>query len=256
MKKFLNKIDFHYTYIIMAFGLVLTGHFINLIAFTSLIIIHEFGHVITATIYKYRIKKITIYPYGGITEFDTLVNTKIEKDLLIAISGIIFQSIYFYTILFLYRNGIIREYTYNLFFTYHNSMLLFNILPIIPLDGSKIINLIFSKYLNLNFSNNLIVLISFITLSMILIGDIYEKNYSMVMVVFILLQNIWNYYKKIEYIYNKFVLERYLYNIKYKSVKIINNKNKMYKNKTHLFKVNNSIIEEKSFLSNFFDKKP
>lgn len=81
MKNFLNKMDFHYTYIIMAFGLVLTGHFINLIAFTSLIIIHEFGHVITATIYKYRIKKITIYPYGGITEFDTLVNTKIEKDL-------------------------------------------------------------------------------------------------------------------------------------------------------------------------------
>ena len=32
--------------------------------------------------------------------------------------------------------------------------------------------------------------------------------------------------------------------------------NKMYKNKTHLFKVNNNIIEEKSFLSNFFDKKP
>ena len=80
MKNFLNKMDFHYTYIIMAFGLVLTGHFINLIAFTSLIIIHEFGHVITATIYKYRIKKITIYPYGGITEFDTLVNTKIESD--------------------------------------------------------------------------------------------------------------------------------------------------------------------------------
>lgn len=126
-------------------------------------------------------------------------------------------------------------------------MLLFNVLPIIPLDGSKIINLIFSKYLNLNFSNNLTVLISFITLSMILIGGIYEKNYSMVMVVFILLQNIWNYYKKIEYIYNKFVLERYLYNIKYKSFKIINNKNKMYKNKTHLFKVNNNIIEEKVF---------
>ena len=94
-------------------------------------------------------------------------------------------------------------------------MLLFNVLPIIPLDGSKIINLIFSKYLNLNFSNNLTVLISFITLSMILIGGIYEKNYSMVMVVFILLQNIWNYYKKIEYIYNKFVLERYLYNETY-----------------------------------------
>ena len=133
-------------------------------------------------------------------------------------------------------------------------MLLFNILPIIPLDGSKIINLIFSKYLNLNFSNNLTVLISFITLSMILIGDIYEKNYSMVMVVFILLQNIWDYYKKIEYIYNKFVLERYLYNIKYKNIKVIDNKNKMYKNKTHLFKINNNLVEEKKFLSIFLIK--
>ena len=50
-------------------------------------------------------------------------------------------------------------------------------------------------------------------------------------------------------------LERYLYNIRYKSVKIIDNKNKMYKNKTHLFKVNNNIIEEKRFLSDFFNKK-
>ena len=136
-------------------------------------------------------------------------------------------------------------------------MLLFNILPIIPLDGSKIINLIFSKYLNLNFSNNLTVLISFITLSMILIGDIYEKKlFNGYGCIYITSKIYGIIIKKIEYIYNKFVLERYLYNIKYKSVKIINNKNKMYKNKTHLFKVNNSIIEEKSFLSNFFDKKP
>lgn len=255
MKSFLNKIEFHYTYVIMALGLVLTGHFANLLIFTSLIIIHESGHIITSLIYKYKIKKVIIYPYGGITKLDTLVNTKIEKDLLIAISGIIVQSIYFYIILFLYNKGIVREYIYNLFLIYHNSMLLFNILPIIPLDGSKIINLILSKYLNLNFSNNLTVVISFVTLSMILICGIYEKNYSMVMVVFVLLQNIWNYYKKIEYVYNKFILERYLYNIKYKNIKVIENKNKMYKNKTHLFKINNNLVEEREFLSNFFDKK-
>ncbi len=255
MKNILNKIEFHYTYIIMTLGLVLTGHFANLLIFTSLIIIHEFGHIITAAIYKYKIKKVIIYPYGGITKLDTLVNTRIEIDLLIAISGIILQSIYFYIVLFLYNKGMVREYIYNLFLIYHNSMLLFNILPIIPLDGSKIINLLFSKYLNLNLSNNLTVLVSFITLIILLISNIYENNYSMIMVVFVLLQNIWKYYKKIEYVYNKFILERYLYNIRYKSVKIIDNKNKMYKNKTHLFKVNNNIIEEKRFLSDFFNKK-
>ncbi len=255
MKNILNKIEFHYTYTIMALGLVLTGHFANLVVFTSLILIHEFGHVIVALIYKYKIKKIIIYPYGGITKFDTLINTKIEKDLFIAISGVIVQSIYFYIIFFLYSKGIIREYIYNLFFIYHQSMLFFNLLPIIPLDGSKIVNLIFSKYLSLNLSNNLTVLVSFAALIVLLISNIYENNYSMVMVIFVLLQNIWDYYKKIEYIYNKFILERYLYNINYKSLKMINDKNKMYKNKIHLFKINNKIIQEKQFLSDFFNKK-
>lgn len=80
MKNILNKIEFHYTYIIMAFGLVITGHFINLIIFTSLIIIHELGHVIMAIIMRYKVNKIIIYPYGGITNIDTRINTKIEND--------------------------------------------------------------------------------------------------------------------------------------------------------------------------------
>ena len=100
----------------MALGLVLTGHFSNLIIFTSLILIHELGHVITSMLFKYKIKKITIYPYGGITKLDTLINTNIEKDLFVSISGIIMQSIYFYILFLLYNNGIIREYIYHLFF--------------------------------------------------------------------------------------------------------------------------------------------
>ena len=134
-------------------------------------------------------------------------------------------------------------------------MLLFNLLPIIPLDGSKIINLILSKYLNLNLANNLTVLISFISLIVLMLSNVFENNYSMLMVIGVLLQNIWNYYKNIEYLYNRFILERYLYDIRYKKIKIINDKNKMYKNKSHLFKINNIIIKEKEYLKYFFDKK-
>ena len=72
-------------------------------------------------------------------------------DLLVAISGIVMQCLYFFVIYLLYSNGVIREYIYNLFFLYHNSMLIFNMLPIIPLDGFKILNLILSKFFNFNF---------------------------------------------------------------------------------------------------------
>ena len=119
----------------MALGLVLTGHFSNLFVFTSLIIVHEFGHVLIAIFFKYKVNKIVIYPYGGLTKFDNIINTDIYKDLIVAISGIMTQIIYFFVIYILYNNGIVREYIYNLFLIYHKSMLLFNLLPIIPLDG-------------------------------------------------------------------------------------------------------------------------
>ena len=255
MKNILTKINFHYTYIILALGLVLTGHFSNLIIFTSLIIVHELGHTITSLYFKYKIDKIIIYPYGGLTKIDKKINTNINNDIIVALSGLIFQSIYFILVLFLYKNNIIREYIYNIFYLYHKSMLIFNIIPIIPLDGSKIVNLILSKYLNYNLANKLTIVISFISIILFLYSNKFDKNYSIIMVLGVLLNNIYKFYKELSFIYNRFLLERYLYNFNYKKYKIINNKDKMYKNRMHYFKYNNKIEKEKEYLERFFKKK-
>ena len=254
MKSIFTKIEFHYSFLIMALGLVLTGHFSNLFVFTSLIIVHEIGHVTASIIFKYKVDKIIIYPYGGLTKLDTIVNTNIYKDLVVAISGIIMQCVYFLIIYLLYSNGIIREYIYNLFLLYHKSMLIFNLLPIIPLDGFKIFNLILSKFFNFNLSNNISVFVSLCTIIVFLYCDLYEKNYSMVLVIGILMQNIYKFYNDINYIYNRFLLERYLYDINYKNKKIIDDEKKMYKNKSHLFIKNGKFMSEKAFLACFFRK--
>ena len=256
MKNILTKIEFHYTYIIMALGLVLTGHFINLIVFTSLIIIHELGHYITSIIFKYKVDKIIIYPYGGVTKLNTIINTNITKDLVVAVSGIIFQTLYFIIIFFLYKNNIIREYTYNLFLLYHKSLLIFNLLPIYPLDGAKIVNLILSKYFSFNIANYISIVISLITVIFFLYSDIYENNYSIILVIGVLMKNIYKFYKDISYIYNRFILERYLFKFNYKKKVIIKNKEKMYKNRVHIFNDNGKLMNEKEYISTFFEKKP
>lgn len=254
MKNILTKVEFHYSFLIMALGLVLTGHFVNLLIFTSLILIHELGHVITSIIFNYKVDKIIIYPYGGLTKINTLVNTSIKKDLAVALSGILMQSIYFLIIYILYRNNIIRAYIYQLFFLYHKSMLVFNLLPIIPLDGFKILNLILSWLFNFNLSNNVSVFISLITIVLFLFSNLYEKNYSMVLVIGLLMKNIYVFYNSINYIYNRFLLERYLYDINYQDKKIITNVSKMYKNKSHLLIEDGKILPEKKFLSEYFLK--
>ena len=249
------KIEFHYTYILIALGFILTGYFHNLIIFTSIIIIHELGHYTIAKLNKLNVEKIIIYPYGGIVKMNIPVNTPIKKELYVAISGIIFQTIYFIIITIMYKQGLIRDYIYNLFTIYNKSILMFNILPIHPLDGSKILNLLLSKILPFNIANKLNIIISIITLIILISINYYQLNYTSFFILGIILDNIIKYYKQLKYIFNKFLLERYIYKITYNKTKKINKINHMYKEKYHILKENNTYISEKQALSNKFKRK-
>ncbi len=247
-------IEFHYTYLFIAFSFIITGHVKDLLVFTSVIIFHELGHYLMAKINKVKVKKITIYPFGGITTLDTLINININRELLIAMGGILFQTIYMIIIIILYKYGFVREYIYNLYTRYNNSILYFNLLPIVSLDGFKILNLTLSKIFPFDISNKLSLGISFITLILILIVNYYTFNYTLFLVLSVLIINIVNYYKDLNYIFNKFLVERYLYNLSYSKEKIVNNKKKMYKDYRHIFKNGNKYLTEKKYLYDKYNK--
>ena len=249
------KIEFHYTFILISIGFVLTGYMHNLLVFTSIIIIHELGHYIVAKINKLNVEKIVIYPYGGLVKMNNLINTNINKELLVAISGIIFQIIYYLIITYLYQQGIIREYIFNLFTMYHKNILFFNILPIHPLDGSKILNLLLSKIIPFNIANKINIIVSIITLIVLVFINYYSFNYTLILTIGIILDNLIKYYKQLKYIFNKFLLERYIYNLTYTKRKKITKIDNMYKDKYHILKENNKYITEKQALSHKFQRK-
>lgn len=245
---------FHYSYIIMAFGYVISGYYINLIAITSLLLIHELGHYTAAKLLKFKVLKIVIYPFGGITKINDLINKDINEEILVATSGVIFQFIFYLIIVYLNHINIIRDYTLNIYTLYNNQIIFFNLMPIYPLDGSKIINLLLSKFFNYNLSNKLTIMISLIGMFLFILTSSYNHNYSYIMVLSVLIIYNYKFIKQLKYIYNKFLLERYLYNISYPKIKIINNGNKMYKNNSHIIKVNNNYITEKKYLSKYYFK--
>lgn len=249
------KIEFHYTYIIIALGFILTGYFSNLIVFTSIIIIHELGHFIIAKYNHMNPIKITIYPFGGITKMNNLINTDISRELMVALSGVLFQSIYYLIILFLYKHNVLREYIFNEFTTYHYSILIFNLLPIYPLDGGKIINLLLAKVLPYKLSIKLTIVISFIVGIIIFICNYYKFNYTTILIISVIITSIHNYYKSINYLFNRFLLERYLYKLKFKKNKNINKIDNVYLEKYHIIKDNNTYLTEKQYLKRRFRGK-
>ena len=44
------RIKFHYTYWVVALSFILCGYFVNLLIFTTIILVHEFGHALIAKI--------------------------------------------------------------------------------------------------------------------------------------------------------------------------------------------------------------
>ena len=56
-----------------------------------------------------------------------------------------------------------------------------------------------------------------------MIYNYYDFNYTMFLTLSILLEGIYKYYRDIDYLFNKFLLERYLYKIMYnKTINILN----------------------------------
>jgi len=249
----MRKIKFHYTYYIISISFLLTGSFLNLVIFTSLIVIHELGHYLACLVTKVNVNKIIIYPYGGITKIDDVIDLDLKKEMLISISGVIMQCFYFLLIYIMHEHYLIRDYTYNIFWKYHYSMLIFNLIPIYPLDGAKILNIVINKIFNFKLSNMLLFIISIINMLMMLF--LYNINYSYLMIIGVLVNYLYDYIRNIGYLYNRFLLEKYLYKTKYNSKKIINNYNNMYRNSNHLIKMSKKYMKEDDFLTKMFDLK-
>ena len=200
---------------------------------------------------KYNIEKLTIYPFGGVTTINKLINSSIKSDILISISGVVFQ----YIIIYLSTNIIeFSDNTLNLINLYNKLIIIFNILPIIPLDGSKLLESILNNFFSYKLS-------FYITITVSVISIIIFINYNIIysinnyFIISILIFYTFKYYKNFKYLFNKFLLERIIYNIQYK--KIDNNTkniNSLKKEYLHYFRKNNKYINERKIIRDKFDK--
>ena len=248
MKTILNKVSFHYTYLIIAVGFVLTGYFKHLILFTSLVLVHELGHIIAMIHYGFIIDKITIYPYGGYIKTNDIIDKNIDEELIVAISGLFLQTCFYVFLSFFLSNNSLA-----IFRMYHYSMLILNLIPIYPLDGFKILNLYLNKFMSYRLANYISFFISILFLiPFICFG---YKNYSYYMIFVMLIYNIINFYKTIEYLYNKFLLERYLYKTNYKKVVIISKIKNLRRNRLNYIKNRDILVKEDKILKKMFDYK-
>lgn len=242
------KIEIHnITYITMLISF-LSGYFQYTFILLLIIFIHESGHYFISSLVNIKTNKIVIYPFGGLTIYDSDLNLNTNKELVSLFGGLLFQIIFYLMVVLLFNNNFI---TYNVFIIIKkiNYLLIsFNFLPIIPLDGGKLLNIILDKIFSYKLSNKLTIVISIIFMIIFLIS---KKTLLSVLLFLFLVKEIIIEIKNIENKYINFLFERYKNNYNFKKIKRITNYNKFKRDYYHI--INGEC--ERKYLSKLFDRR-
>ena len=235
------KIKLDISFYIFLIIIILTGMFKEFSFVFILLFFHELGHAITGMLLKWKLISITFYPYGGVTLFSKLENSSIKEEIIILLMGPIMQIITYYILINIFKYSYITNY--------HLSILIFNLLPILTLDGGKLLNLLLNKIFNYLTSFYISVIISFITIIFLIYFCIfYYNNFNLFLMSIFLIFKIIKSLKNIKYCYHKFILERYLYKINYNKHNISKDIYSFYKERNHYI----GFQEENNYLKKYF----
>ena len=129
------------------FGLyyAFTGRIFVFLTFTSVAVLHEFGHALVAASLGYRLNKITLMPYGAVISGD-ITGLRFSDEVKVALAGPLTNLAS--AVLFVALWWVFPEtYAYtDLAVSASLSVALVNLLPCAPLDGGRILGAVLSAY--------------------------------------------------------------------------------------------------------------
>lgn len=244
MKKFL--INFYIsplTVIYIGLSLVL-GHFYYLFIHLFVALIHELSHVFAAIILKIKVNEIEMLPFGFYASIDNLESYNPLKQLIVLISGPLSIFISLLLLKIFYYFNILSIYGYNHGIDASINILLFNLLPIYPLDGNRIINALSSYFLEESKTKIFSCFISLIS-SLFMFKYLLGKN--QIVIAFFLLGNSIKYILISHQNYKKFLLLRKYDKLKRK-VKI-SSKIRLFRHYDNFY-LKNNILYDESYIIN------
>ena len=152
MKKLLQLFRFEVgiSFIPFLIVILLAGQYKLFFTYFLITLIHELGHVIMSIIFKVRVNRIKLSIFGFNADIDSIDYLAIYKQILIIIAGPLTYFISNILIKELYLNNVISLVMYNKALASNLYILIFNLLPIFPLDGGRLIRILFDKIYLLN----------------------------------------------------------------------------------------------------------
>lgn len=188
---------------------------------------------------KLKVKEINIYMFGGVTILNEDLNLPIYKEVLFLVMGPLSQILFVLLIKLLYTIGYVNALTFDKIIIINKFLLTFNLLPILPLDGGKLVNNVLDYFIPYKLSHKITIIISLLFIPFIFI--INNKLLGIVLIIF-LLYKIYLEINNNKHKLNRLLLERKLKLYKFKKLKRINTFEEVKRNENFYIIKNNKKI--------------
>lgn len=196
-------------------GSVMTGYFAELFTLFLIVLVHEIGHVVVARGFDIRVREVKLLPFGGVAEIEDAGSIPAGQDALIAIAGPL-QNVWMG--LAAWGCGQLGwwDQEWAAYVWQANLMIgLFNLLPIYPLDGGKLLQAAFSYGFNyysmMKWTSRISIVLSTLMIGFAISTAFWPNNgiqlNLLVVGLFLWLTN-WTYYRNIPYLFVRFLMHR------------------------------------------------
>ncbi|WP_246067465.1 M50 family metallopeptidase [Paenibacillus koleovorans] len=147
IKAFGIRFRLHPLFTLMMVLSIATGFFVELLILFSIVLIHELGHVAAAKSFGWTVTKVELLPFGGVAETEELGRSTVKEDIAVALAGPL-QNGWMVLVGFALHHWGIWSTEWSVYFIEANIMIgLFNLLPVLPLDGGKVLQALLSRWM-------------------------------------------------------------------------------------------------------------
>jgi stage IV sporulation protein FB len=204
----------HPLFVLVMLASIVTGRFIELITLFFIVLWHELGHVIAALRFGWTVREVKLLPFGGVVEVEEAGALPVREEVWVAIAGPI-QNVLLAAVGYgLGQVGWI-DAGWSANFVHANLLIgLFNLLPVLPLDGGRMLQAWISLLIPFHRTLMWSAKISLIFSGLIVVASVYPLwnggllQLNLLAVGLFLCASNWTYFRNVPFLFLRFLVHR------------------------------------------------